>query len=335
MKPKNINISIFFQISFVLISIFCFLFIIFIFNNSFFSIEYWPSEKNQNPILKNTELKNTEKKDIVLIIKDVIYSNINKSKIIISGFIKIKTNKNIKDNSSLQKIFDSIIIKSAKIENNKLIKVENYENYNIAIWQINMEIYGKFNYKLFPFDDHIISLKMQIPKNIFKDEPRVGLKINENLDFGGWIPEKKTVLINENNDECSFNYNKVGFFIAINKTGSKIGLSLLIPMYILLFVAMFAFSIDPKHRIRIISGIIVAINGFRIVIERMSPQTSYLLISDIVYILFLIFVFLIFLINIIDINFSETKIKLIIAGMHITTILFFGYFISPWLTNFL
>jgi hypothetical protein len=330
MKTKNINISIFFQITCVLISIICFLFILFIFNNSFFSIEYWPLEKNKKSLEKNNE----KKEDIMLIIKDVISSNINKNKIIVNGFIKIKINKNIKNPISLQKIFDSIIIKSAKIEKNKLIKIENYENYNIAIWQINIEIYGKFNYKMFPFDDHIISLKMQIPKNIFNEELKIELKINEDLDFGGWTPVKKTVLINENEDDCSFNYNKVNFFIAINKTGSKIGLSLLIPMYILLFVAMFAFSIDPRMRIKIISGIIVAMNGFRIVIERMSPQTSYLLISDIIYILFLIFVFLIFLIHIIEVNFSETKIKLIIAGMHLTTILFFGYFIKPWLTNF-
>jgi hypothetical protein len=310
------------QIKLILCSFSVIIFLLIIFHKSFYSLEVWPIDKNY----KNVSVQSTGSFDIH--IHDVIEPDVSKENMIFEIIMTLKTPFQIDEKI----FFDELIVHKGKIlERKKLYDKKKDQLYEYA-WNITIKQNQRFDFHLFPIDDHTVDIIFEIPKGIFNNIPfESKITYHDPLEFNGWncvIIENNVV---ENNRYGTFKYV---YALGLNKTGHRIALALLLPMFILFFIALFTLSLEPSDGLKTIISLILALNGFRVVLENISPKTSYLLFSDVIYLLFLCISFLILLIHLLDIEMNKRAVFLFVIGAHCVVISVFFYTLYPWFNLF-
>ena len=230
---------------------------------------------------------------------------------------------------------DDFIIKDARIlEKTKIISQKNEINQQEDLWHVLFEQAFDLNYRLFPIDDHTLEFI------IYNSHPEVGFIVNKNsliIEESREIHSWKTMFsqsvihtilypITNKISNCA-----VQCSIAVNQVGYRGILSIFLPLFIILFVALFTLSLPHIAGQNMIINLLLALNAFRIVLEKISPKTSYLLMSDVVFITVLITTFIVFVIHANPHYFSKITRYGIILLSHISIIAIFYIFLSKWL----
>ncbi len=231
----------------------------------------------------------------------------------------------------------SFYFKRAALKSKELIAISETPTHITYTWQVVAECTFDFDYSFFPLNDHMLSITLSTMNSsiIFKTA-NLSFLFSDTLDLNGW-----NIIKNESRATCSFSLpegmsrgvpvSNVECAMALNKVGFRAILGIFLPLCILLFIALLTLSLNNAMGITLTINLLLALNAFRIVLENMSPKTSYLLMSDIIFLAILLMIALIFFIQVCIDWFSPRARYFLIALMHLVLIVLFFSFVKHWM----
>jgi len=171
----------------------------------------------------------------------------------------------------------------------------------------------QLNYKNFPIDDHRINLSLThyflSPSDITFKSSESQLVIASGVDIEGWELIGKGVRtgftrydLDPNSEKNDVFHPRIVFSFDFARIGVRHIISIIFPLLLILFIAMFTLAFNPfGNRAGDILGIslasVTATIAHRFVIEGMSPPAGYFMISDYIFTLVLVNCCTIFLIG--------------------------------------
>jgi hypothetical protein len=198
-------------------------------------------------------------------------------------------------------------------------------------YNVRVKFTTSLSYSFFPLDDHTLYLVMGnkyfTPGEVsFKSSNR-DFVIAENVDYLGW----KKYLTNVYSGYCintldrldvtkNIEYPVVVFKISYIHSGVQQGLIIFLPLFILFLLGIFSFSLDPLKNYTMILSISLAsisgLLGFRFVVQSLSPNVGYFMVSDYFFFMFLMLSAIILLINFFVVQMPRHYKKLIIISLY-------------------
>lgn len=200
-------------------------------------------------------------------------------------------------------------------------------NHMFVQYPIRVKFKTPLNLKDFPFDNHSIVLELNhlvfSPSELMFEPEMQFFSVREKSAFGWHIMNKQMnfgyreiVLMGKNSY-----YPTVIFIINIMRSGMQYPLTLFLPLLMIFFIMLFAFSIKQEEtRITLTASSVTGILAYRFVIANLSPQSGYFMLSDYFFFLFLGLSIIFFFVNSVEIfyhQFSTALKKLIVVIFHI------------------
>ena len=200
-----------------------------------------------------------------------------------------------------------------------------------------------FDYRDFPFDGHRLNLALVnyflSPSEVIFTSSRGDLVINPDLDILGWQCVERRVTagfgeerlnIQESRQDSA--YPRVVFAFDFERAGSRHIVSIFVPLLLIFFIALLTFSFDPLSAamasiLSLSATAVTALIAYRFVIENMSPQVGYFMVSDYVFLMFLIACCIIFFINVFGAFVSALYKTVAAVFLHLFIILTFFFLI--------
>lgn len=211
-------------------------------------------------------------------------------------------------------------------------------------YELKVQFKTNLNYRLFPFSSHKINLILE-NKELYSEE--VSFKADTNkfitsqyINLNGWKEYNKQVItgyykatLQENSKETIY-HPVVNFSIEYLNNSIKDIVSIFLPLFLLFFMAVFSFAMDPKFYFTFIVGLstgsVTGMLAYKYVIDKLSPQVDYFMFSDIVYFVFLAIVIFIFLCNSQAFGLSSKKKVYLTLFVYFVLIFTFIYLIKFW-----
>jgi len=315
----EIVVSFRFQLLMILITTVLFFFGITKFHKSFFSLDYSP-KKNSMQIEKNILY------GVHLHLKDVVEADWARNKFTfgIDVTVKMPEECSVLDEEAMSK---KMIFSKGRIISTILTKKGQIENGFEYRWYLIIETYCKFNYTLFPFDDHVLQLHFRGSKNIFSNgAPELSATTKAGIDLGGWKAVNNTVESNDDGD-----WYDLRFFFCLSKSGYRTALAIFFPLLILFFMSILTMSMIPSEASKSILSILLGINSYRMVVENASPKTASVLAIDYFYLFFLLASFLFFAIHLAEVRIKKWLGYIIVVGSHFLLLSLFFFLVKHWL----
>ena len=232
-------------------------------------------------------------------------------------------------------------------------------------YDVKIKFPSNLNYKFFPISSHRLyltlnNLSLSSDTALFDVTPET-FSVSKTLYINGWqyldkgvVSGFKSLQLNGQDalQEKSFQrksfqrktfqrktfprktFPRVIFAIDFIGTGFRNLLLILLPLLVIFFVGLFMLGIDPtKYYSSIVAGVsatITALLSYRFVIETLSPDSSYFMLSDHLFDLILVLNFMIFLVGTVFLNRLEKYRGLLIVLFHLILISGWIYFLFIW-----
>lgn len=200
-------------------------------------------------------------------------------------------------------------------------------------YNIRADFVMQFQYSLFPVDDHRLYFTLVnnflSPGQVVFNSLRQDFVINTDLAEAGWMQVNKHVRTGYSKSQLDVMdkrknvYNPRAVFSAdYERIGIRHVISILLPLLLIFFVSLFAFSFDisgPQagEAFSLAVGGITAMVAYYFVIQNMSPPVGYFMISDYLYFLFLSLNFFVFLVTIFKAEVSLWYKRIILILIHL------------------
>jgi hypothetical protein len=200
----------------------------------------------------------------------------------------------------------------------------------------------KLNYNNFPLDDHRISLAVTnhflSPSEVIFNSSRANLVLSPETRIPGWRPIEQAVktgfLLDKLDEKRKVYHPRAVFSIDFARVGFRHIMVIIMPLLLIFMISLFTWTFNPLGRL--VTGImtisvmsISAVITHHFVIERMSPDTGYFMISNYVFILTLIFCFMVFMINVVGKKIPGFYKNIAALGLYIILAIFLFRFIRP------
>jgi len=233
--------------------------------------------------------------------------------------------------------FDKANLKKISEPYTKLIGDNFFARYDIQL-EFGMDL----NYHFFPFDDHrmYITLINRFigPNEVVFRSNVTNFTIAPAVRVSGWEIENKSVhkgysqdYLDPHSNQKSVLYPKVVFSLDFRRSGVRYILLIILPLVIIFFMGLYSFAFDPEKQAGMISGLaiggITSLLSYRFVMERLTPQVGYFVLSDYIFTILLAFALLEVLVGLAIVSFGKlNRFFIILRGLlflsfHIT---FFG-----------
>jgi hypothetical protein len=218
----------------------------------------------------------------------------------------------------------------ATIEKNQ-INYHQYGELEVATFDIQVRSKMDFNFKAYPLDDHSFwfSLKnsaLPIEKYYFNVLPHAfvlgpRMTINncmaENVHAQvGFVP--RDVMLPDGKHEM--HSSRAIFSVDCNPIDMRHFLSIFLPLYLIFFLTLFSFSFGYSEHVTDVPGIaaagVPALFAYRFVIEAISPNVSYFMVSDYLFFLYLFLSLLTFISVSWALNYSARAKQAIIISLY-------------------
>jgi len=222
-----------------------------------------------------------------------------------------------------------------RIEGNKLL----------ARYDMRIEFNTTLNYDHFPLDDHQINFSITnfflTPSDIVFQSSTKNLALNPKIQISGWKcidKEIKTGFLEDKldpNDPKSIIYNpRVVFSLDFARTGVRHIVSILLPLLLIFFISITTFTFNPYGRnggniISVSIASITAVIAYRFVIDRMSPDVGYFMLSDYVFLFLLVSCCTIFVVNLFSMKISGFFKNILTIILYLINIAIFIYIFKP------
>ncbi len=189
-------------------------------------------------------------------------------------------------------------------------------------YNVTVKFTSTLNYQDFPFDSHELFIYLSqptiTPSEVTFESSLKDLHVTPEVSTHGWQLFDKNVIagyrtseLDRYHEERTINYPAVVFALNYRRYGIRFVILITLPLMFMFYVAMFSFSIASESpSISIAVGSITAILAYRFVIEQLSPETGYFLVSDYLFLIFLFGVFIVFIFNILE-NFLDVRFSLL------------------------
>ena len=217
----------------------------------------------------------------------------------------------------------------------------------LARFPIRAHVAANLDYRYFPLDDHriyfVLTHPLVSPENILLASSNQEFSVKPDVRTTGWQKIDITVIsgygespLDIHDERKTLQYPSIVFSIDYARHGTRYVISILLPLLLIFYLTLFTFSFgDTSSRtsISLSTGSITAILAYRFVIENLSPNTGYFMLSDYLFFLFLGGSFLVFFTNIIDafaINIPIVYKKFIIILLHTIVITTSIYLFIFW-----
>jgi len=254
---------------------------------------------------------------------------------------------------SLEKIskfsFANGTIEEPKRENlYEMATTEIVEGNNIlAQYNVRASFELPIDFRLFPIDDHttyfILVNEYVSPRQMVFYSSRYNFMVYPSIEAFGWKQADRDMetgfqryAINEYDERNTKYAPRALFSIDYRRIGLRHVISIFLPLLLIFFTSLFAFSFDLEgpnagQSFGFAAGGITAMITYYFVIQNMSPPVSYFMISDYLYYLFLSLNFLVFMIIMFRAGTSIRQKRLILMSLHAIVILYAGYLFMFWL----
>ena len=164
------------------------------------------------------------------------------------------------------------------------------------------------NYQDFPLDSHSIYLmlvnKFVSPSEILFESSRREFTINADVSSAGWDLFDTAVRngyisssLDPYDTRQDVQHPATLFALDYSRNSVRYALSIILPLALIFYLLVFSVSLNIISGLGIASGGVTAILAYRFVIETLSPQTGFFMISDFLFFLFLAATIVIFIIN--------------------------------------
>ena len=229
---------------------------------------------------------------------------------------------------------DKVVEQTTKISTNE----------ELVRFNVRIKFSSNLNYKLFPLDSHKLYLAMNnkyiSAKDMYFDVVQSRFVVPDSLFAFGWNKlghEVKTGFAEFALDETDNSKTSIiprALFSIDFITGSFRNILLIfLPLFVVFFLSIFLFSLDPvKYReviMTISAATVPAILAYRFVIESISPKVAYFMLSDQIFNLFLLLSFAVFIGTLYYEKFRK-RIGLLIISLHLILILSWIYLLHIW-----
>lgn len=175
-----------------------------------------------------------------------------------------------------------------------------------AQYHIRVQFSSIPNYKRFPLDDHYLYLNVTNtaidPQKVIFEADAQDYMISDNLYVPGWAIVEHVVQAGYASIPLSPAHHmlqpKISFSIGLSKQDFRQLLLILLPLLLIFYFGIFAFSIkDITLAITLILSSIASLIAYSFVIQTLSPVVGYLMLSDYMFLLFLTIIFVIFFVT--------------------------------------
>lgn len=212
-------------------------------------------------------------------------------------------------------------------------------------FEISVNFKTDLNFRRFPFNDHSINIildhELIAPEEIIFDSSIDIFRIDPKIYLPGWYVVNRIVTpgcfeveLEEYIRKMDICHSRVLFTVDCKRSGIQEGLSIFLPLLLIFFLAVFSLSIDPKNYYSTISSIsigsVTGMLAYKYVIDNISPNVGYFMLSDIIYFLLLGAVTLIFFINSRVYEFTGKQKAYISAFIYFFVIAAFIYLFKFW-----
>lgn len=221
--------------------------------------------------------------------------------------------------------FSEKILVGSSVENGKLF----------IRYSVKFSFSTPLDYQDFPYDDHQIQLvlanRLISPSEIIFESAIREFIVAANLRVFGWNAVNRNVypgIIKEQLDEFEPDkaeiFPVVRYVVDCSFTSVRNILTVIVPLLLIFFVGLSVFSFDPaKHTTSIISVVttsVGAILAYRFVIQNVSPNVGYFMVSDYIFLIILGLSIANFFLVLTFAHRSAFFKKFIVAGMHLCII---------------
>ncbi len=235
--------------------------------------------------------------------------------------------------------FDKVDIIQRSEPYTKLIDDKFFARYDIRL-KFSMNL----NYEFFPFDDHrmyVTLINRFVPPNevMFKSN-ETNFTISKAVAASGWEIEDRAARVGFAQDELedyspqkTVLYPKVVFSIDFRRSGIRYILLIVLPLIIIFFMGLYSFAFDPKKQASMISGLaiggITSLLSYRFVVEQLTPQVGYFVLSDYIFMVLLSFALIEVILGLAIVNYGKLdKFFIIMRGLLLIT--FHSLFFYTW-----
>ena len=209
----------------------------------------------------------------------------------------------------------------------------------LVLYNVRIEFSSRLNFADFPFDDHRIHLILTHPfispeEVLFSSSQREFVLKAETMSYGWKVVNHlvKTGYIKSQLDKYDKRktlYNPTAvFFIDFERYGFRYIISIILPLFLILYLVFFSLSLNTNPSVSLSTGGITAILAYRFVIENLSPVSGDFMLSDKIFFLVLAASCLIFFFNTFDlfaIQLRSWQKKMVITAIHGAIILCTSY----------
>jgi len=220
-----------------------------------------------------------------------------------------------------------------------------------AQYNIRVQFKADINQKYFPFDDHRLYIelvnKFVSPQELVFDASLTSFLLSDNILIIGWRPIDRAVqtgfglsVLDTADPAKNVYHPKVLFSIDFRRNGIQDILLIFLPLCLLIFICFFSLGFDPpESSVRILNLSLASITGlitYRFVLQNMTPQVGYFILSDCFFLLFLAFTFIAFCTGLIVIRVDKiTPFLIVLRGVvyvcsNIAIVGFTIYFLFYW-----
>lgn len=267
--------------------------------------------------------------------------DMNNDKFIFDGVLSFEFDPSLISLNTLEQIsFNNGKILSISAPTTQMIGDKLFARYSIKVQFTNY-----ISYKMFPMDDHRISIIL-VQKNVSPDEiifisNNANFVVGQDMNFAGWNNSGQNVetgYLEEGLDQYDKNKN-LSYPAAVfsidygRKANIRNTLTIIFPMLALFFIALFSLTLDRDKELNLILSTstqsIVGLVAFRFVMESLSPKVGYFLYADYFFFLFLFLMFCVLLINMIGDHLNIWGRKILIILLNAIIVLFFLYLLWP------
>jgi hypothetical protein len=169
-------------------------------------------------------------------------------------------------------------------------------------YNIKAKFKGNLDYRRFPFDDHILYITIDNDfispvEAIFESDLSDFRVASTELSKGWYLADKyvytgySAFKVSGDNKEHTIYHPRAIFALSYSRTGYRQMLTILLPLLLIYFVAIFSFAMDPEKYYRSIvalsTGAITALLAYRFVIENLSPKLDQFMLVDYFFFMFL------------------------------------------------
>lgn len=199
-------------------------------------------------------------------------------------------------------------------------------------------------FDLFPLDEHRIYIALvnssTTPSELIFESYKPGFTLSDELFIPEWdivdthVDSGYTEANLDSNDSKRVERDpKIIFSLDILRSGNRQAVLILLPLFLIFFLSLFALGLDPKEYSGSIMGMtsacISSMIGYRFVIQSMSPEIGSFVFGDQVFMLLLAFAFVDFLLGLVLIIHKELTPSLRVAR-GIIFLLFHVVFLVTW-----